>query len=85
MSAATWPEGVIGRYVTVGGGFVDLIEQDRSVLAKCFACPRSEWTSYDDPTLVDLPNRERSTERAGEWAQDHAATCRAVPKPGGAR
>jgi hypothetical protein len=81
MSAAEWPEGVVGRYVTVGGGTVDLIEQAISVLAKCTACPDAEWTSHDDPTLVDRPNRSRSTERAGDWAQDHAATCRAMPKP----
>lgn len=82
MSAPTWPEGVVGRYVTVGGGFVDLIEQDSSVLAKCAACPSTEWTSHDDPTCADRPDRERATMRAGDWAQSHAESCRAVPRPG---
>lgn len=82
MSAQTaWPEGVIGRYLTVGGATVDLIEGDIHVTVTCQACPDASWIAYDSPSGSDNPDRKKAVERAGDWAQGHAETCRAMPKP----
>lgn len=94
-----WPEGVVARYLTVGGGTVDLIEQsgyyttDKSTEthAACSACPAKhtvEWgwdcsaNQYGNPQPDSFDEGGRyATPAVREWAQDHAETCRAMPKP----
>lgn len=80
MSSTTWPEGVIARYLTQAAtvdptATVDVIDQGEDSYwrykAACRGC------LYED-------NEFRETQsRAG--AQTHAETCRALPKPDGAR
>lgn len=94
-----WPEGVIARYLTVGGAAVDLaikqvphlhpdgISGTRGLtLAACTGCPAStdfshgrvhhgsysDWEVHD-PQAADVEARA--------WAQSHAETCRAMPRP----
>jgi hypothetical protein len=74
----TWPEGVIARYVTVGGATVDIEIEDadpnrRMYVARCQGCNGHQWND------VDYEGEAR------DWAQSHAEACRAMPKPGGAR
>jgi hypothetical protein len=92
--AEPWPETTIARYVTVGGATVDLTHQlnmltppePYATLATCTGCPASSehnhhrmvWgliAQYEEhhPTLADRDARA--------WAQAHAETCRALPRP----
>lgn len=87
MSAAAWPEGVIARYVTVGGGTVDLFHervpgdsQAMGTAAQCTGCPASHFEPH-----ADYVTRFGADNAARDWAQDHAESCRAMPKPGGAK
>ena len=99
---AAWPEGVIARYLTVGGGTVDITEtgpreaRDSEALhvtvATCSGCPATErlqWEGgfYDYSSRFHSISREEAVERAEakarKWAQAHADTCRAMPRPGG--
>ena len=74
-----WPEGVIARYLTVGGATVDIETQqegwrsDHWFCRGCSATSRGAYTGpFGDPfTLSDIR----------EQAQSHAETCRAMPKP----
>lgn len=84
-----WPEGVIARYLTIGGATVD-IEHDTLYAddakpnvssAKCGGCPaysNTEWASRAD-RFDNGSSWADSDARA--WAQSHAETCRAMPKP----
>jgi hypothetical protein len=93
--ASDWPEGTLARYLTVGGATVDItqrrryINDDRLVdgIATCTGCGDSERADHVDPECSGGPEwaLERNTNDARRWAQDHASTCRAMPKPGGAR
>lgn len=67
----TWPDGVIARYLTVANATVDVTNQNTS---RCTGCGE---TDHHD-RLVKLTNSES---RARAWAQSHAETCRAMPKP----
>lgn len=93
-----WPEGVIARYLTVGGATVDLTvrytlppePEPFATLASCTGCPAAKETSHyrarytsTEPFGVDEHIPEAADEEARVWAQAHAATCRAMPKPGG--
>jgi hypothetical protein len=96
---AAWPEGVIARYLTVGGGFVDVFERSGSVITQhptethvtCSGCPATHtvdwgWDAYHaefgtGPQKDFDEGGKSSTPIARTWAQDHAATCRAVPRP----
>jgi len=100
--SATWPSGVIARYLTAAGATVDLterigyfeIEHPTETHAECRGCGANhtvEWgwdphhAHFGHGPQPDFDEHGRfSTPRAREWAQDHAATCRAVPKPDGA-
>ncbi|MGI5422964.1 hypothetical protein [Actinomadura luteofluorescens] len=93
MSATTqpavtaWPDGVIARYVTVGGATVDITEIDRNergggvyeTVATCTGCPtgreRFHWEQ----------GKDKADGEARAWAQQHASECRAVPKPKASR
>ncbi|MCX4750937.1 hypothetical protein OG455_41385 [Kitasatospora sp. NBC_01287] len=78
----TWPDGVIARYLTVGGATVDIedIDPDR-VTAWCFS-PCGSTRTFLGPHLYeqDQPIRD-----AKAWSQAHAETCRARPRPNGAQ
>jgi hypothetical protein len=84
-----WPEGVIARYLTIGGATVDIthdtiyiddIEPNVST-ATCGGCAASdntEWASH----ASRYDNGSGWADRdARAWAQSHAETCRAMPKP----
>ncbi|MFI8351294.1 hypothetical protein [Streptomyces sp. NPDC085596] len=86
-----WPESVIARYLTVGGATVDITHTSHSgyVVATCNGC----GNDHDIPTngrLDDTPEeQERRVDQvlpdARDWAQDHAETCRAMPRPAASR
>jgi hypothetical protein len=91
-----WPEGVIARYLTVGGATVDLTlvqreqggydvrgiarTRDRS-RAACTGCPASEEFPHWVGVYGDIHQPDAADEKAREWAQAHAETCRAMPRP----
>ncbi|WP_062215791.1 hypothetical protein [Streptomyces sp. NBRC 109706] len=99
---ADWPAGVIARYATVGGGFVDVAERSgqyskpepTETAASCSGCSTVHvvdwgWSAYHDEFGTGLqPDFDEggrcSTPEAREWAQSHAESCRALPRPGGA-
>ena len=99
---AAWPEGVIHRYLTVAGEAlrdpsiaVNVTEEKSAVPEEegyrsiCSPCGEAEFYDYGR-TIEGLGRKYVSAldaERlARKWAQDHAAECRALPKPdGGAR
>ncbi|WP_141704160.1 hypothetical protein [Planobispora rosea] len=77
MTATAWPEGVIARYLTVGGATVDVSEMssyyDRtdptSSVAICLGCDKREvieWTqslwSYSENDYVEV------TDEGGEYS-----------------
>lgn len=89
----TWPEGVIARYLTVGGATVDLAhielnDEAKATQATCTGCravKRSEWAnhyhSYGTSNYVAFQDQNKGDCNAREWAQSHADTCRALPMP----
>lgn len=94
-----WPEGVIARYLTVGGAAVDLTHGNRTystpdgigenrnhTTATCTSCPATEefshWRVVKRMTFDDkVYDPEVADRDAREWAQVHAESCRAMPKP----
>jgi hypothetical protein len=94
----TWPEGVIGRYINIGGATVDVILSTDRTLAQasctgetCNATHRPfdyEGHFLDSgysPVEAAQMAVDSSREDAAKWAQAHAEKCRAMPLPGGAR
>ncbi|WP_327307972.1 hypothetical protein OG730_34870 [Streptomyces sp. NBC_01298] len=96
MPETTWPEGVIARYLTVTEATVDLTHTPRfyhgdevgATVASCTGCGKD--TKADWVRLVWDSTKGRYTDRtsgskadteARKWAQDHAETCRAMPRP----
>lgn len=95
----TWPDGVIARYLTVGGATVDVIERagyydvkhPTETQAACTGCSMAEtfewgWSpSHAEFGTGPQPNFDEggrwTTPEARDWAQAHAETCRAMPKP----
>ncbi|MEV3996723.1 hypothetical protein AB0K62_13735 [Streptomyces halstedii] len=93
-----WPEGVIARYLTVGGASVDIAQTqvvrkegdrytstvgDIALTARCSGCRDSEEVAYEglyldrvEPVLEGVYGKNTRA-----WAQSHAETCRAMPKP----
>lgn len=93
VESGTWPEGVIARYLTVGGATVDITYTSGTgnITATCTGerCPGGKRVDTEGLTR-DTPEQEAA--RVEEWlptalryAQDHAETCRALPRPDGAR
>lgn len=98
MSTPTpFPEGVIARYVTVGGATVDLTvpafrAESYETVATCTGCPASEVISHyrtahtvragSGPRCEDVHDPDAANAQARKWAQAHAETCRAMPKLG---
>ncbi|MFH8792218.1 hypothetical protein [Streptomyces sp. NPDC017941] len=98
-ATAPWPEGVIARYLTVGGAVVELTERSgyhgvthpTETHGACGACPATAtfdwgWNAYHDefgtgpqPDFDETGHSLLPTARA--WAQAHAETCRALPRP----
>jgi hypothetical protein len=93
-----WPEGVIARYLTVGGATIELTSrlntfsppEPFATLAICTGCQASEevshWFSsgaHFNDTYEEERDEERANKNACKWAQSHAEQCRAMPKPGG--
>lgn len=82
MNAQTaWPKNVVARYLTDAGKAladptitVDLSEDPESsdISGVCRGCE----TTFDDSNYF---GRDLGTGR--HWAQEHAQTCRALPKP----
>ncbi|MCL6300497.1 hypothetical protein [Streptomyces kronopolitis] len=69
-----WPEGVIARYLNLGGGTADITDKGEEsywrYAAACTGCPATHETNVED--------------FARTWAQSHAEKCRAMPRPVGA-
>lgn len=90
MSETTWPAGVIARYLTKAAEIlgeritVDVIETREGHQARCRGC---QYTSFDYTpeyalSVVDGRACARPTDvLASDWAQSHAETCRAMPRP----
>ncbi|MFD3906500.1 hypothetical protein HXS80_08340 [Streptomyces sp. CB04723] len=84
-----WPENTVARYLTVGGTTVDITHDTRYASdtkpnishAQCNGCPantHSGWAAYADR----WDNGSAGADSAAcAWAQSHAETCRAMPKP----
>ncbi|GHJ18873.1 hypothetical protein [Streptomyces albus] len=68
-----WPEGVIARYLTVGGAKVDVTDTDEHPEAVCGGCPQT-FTRNSRYISGSLDTVHR-------WAQEHAEKCRALPRP----
>ena len=93
--APEWPEGVIARYLTVGGATVDLMRTNDpaaesatpwdATRAHCAGCGTREaesWGTRPHGTLISITGAERFATRAvRNWAQEHAEQCRAMPRP----
>lgn len=93
-TTAAWPEGVIARYLTVGGATVDLTHrltvvnppEPFATLAACTACPAREEFSHWQLVRGMYADREEhapdaADEQARTWAQAHADKCRAMLRP----
>lgn len=91
---AAWPEGVVARYVTVGGAPVDLTHRltvhnppkPFATLAACAGCPESEeFNHYRMVWGLTAQHEEHhpaaADRDARDWAQSHAEKCRALPRP----
>ncbi|MFI2084338.1 hypothetical protein ACH43Y_28765 [Streptomyces rubiginosohelvolus] len=89
-----WPENVLARYLTVGGATVDLTHRltvqtppaPLATLASCTGCPTAEEFSHYRVIRGMVTQRQEHVptaagEQARAWAQSHAGTCRAIPKP----
>lgn len=98
-AAEPWPEGVIARYLTVGGATVDLTRtrdpQDEDACewdetrAACTGCTNASVERWDTRPYIQLISTEHAEQRATQltraWAQAHAEKCRALPSPEAAR
>lgn len=88
QTPTTWPAGVIGRYLTVGGASVDITHDNPApdaepslTTAHCTGCGR-HMDHYWSTHVGRYDNGRTGAERAArEWAQTHAGHCRALPKP----
>jgi hypothetical protein len=91
----TWAQGVIARYLTVGGATVDLTyrlnfltpPEPFATAATCTGCPKSkEFGHWRNVYQFDGGQAEKHCPEAAEtdaraWAQSHAEKCRAMPRP----
>ena len=90
MTAQTaWPEGVVARYLTVGGATVDITHDTLYLYdttpnvshARCAGCEQysnQEWAPHAD--RYDNGSSWADAD-ARTWAQAHADVCRAMPRP----
>ena len=89
--SAAWPEGVVARYLTVGGALVD-VSHDMKLISdtepnltiancggeNCAASHHELWTHYGYRTDNGSKGADQEV---GKWAQAHAETCRVLPRP----
>ncbi|WP_369211348.1 hypothetical protein [Streptomyces flavofungini] len=91
---ASWPEGVIARYLTVGSATVDVRHklnaftppEPLATRVACAGCLDSE--EFNHYRVVrgmhsswDVRDTDAADQDARRWAQAHAEKCRALPKP----
>ena len=84
----TWPEGVVARYLTVGGATVDITyTPSEDLRARCQGA-RCQWTSGATTEVSYGDSDETIVQRIDaalpplQWdAQAHAEMCRAMPRP----
>lgn len=78
-----WPTDVIARYLTAAGATVELIDGPSHITGTCNGCPKEAWPSkfHYDPSCTGYRMEEWVRSGAAEWAQAHAAKCRALPRP----
>ncbi|MEV6165708.1 hypothetical protein AB0L71_28110 [Streptomyces sp. NPDC052052] len=86
QQTTAWPEGVIARYLTVGGATVDIAyTDDLHAVCQGERCPwrESEYLEvfYTDSVEVRDQKIDNALPSAQRRAQAHAETCRAMPKP----
>lgn len=74
--SASWPEGIIARYLTVGGATVGITVETADPANPLYV-PRCGGCGTTAPHDLDEYD-------ARIWAQTHAETCRALPRPRGA-
>lgn len=72
VAQTAWPEGVIARYLTVVGATVDLTGAEYDASGACGGCQKK----FSDSGYVS-----GSLSVARHWAQEHAESCRALPRP----
>lgn len=78
-----WPENVIAKYKTDVGAIVELTDGKNSIKGTCSGCPEHAQPypfSYD-PTCEGYRMDSYVKSTATSWAQKHAQTCRALPRP----
>ncbi|MFC5744853.1 hypothetical protein [Actinomadura rugatobispora] len=84
-----WPEGVIARYLTVGGATVDTgayekTDRDTTLQSTCWGCRESTLSSDGLSAYASSEERLAAALRAArQWSQAHAERCRALPHPFG--
>lgn len=78
-----WPAGVIARYLTVGGATVDITHgtDPDLTLAVCGGCQQQDVERWRVHAGRYDSGSEGALTDARRWAQSHAATCRAMPRP----
>ncbi|MFC8423969.1 hypothetical protein ACFUN7_24340 [Streptomyces sp. NPDC057236] len=80
-AAQPWPDGVIARYLTVGGATVDLTEKPDEITGVCWGCLSETNRFHFDPMCEGRRMESYVTRQADAWAQAHAEKCRALPRP----
>ncbi len=75
QAPTAWPAGVTARFLTLAGELlgdadvtVDVSVDDIQATARCTACGSTSAAYGYTSTVL-------------EWAQEHAARCRALPRP----
>lgn len=83
--SAPWPDETLARFLTAGFGTVDVSRIEGTVYSAAVCCGCLEGHQANKFGEGCLGGREWAVERnesvAKTWAQDHAAQCRAMPKP----
>lgn len=87
----SWPEGVVARYLTVGGALIDirhdmhLIQdtQPNLTLAECGGegCHERHTERWSQYAYRNNNGSKSADAVVSGWAQAHAEKCRALPRP----
>lgn len=88
-TATAWPDGVVARYVTVGGATVDITDdRHRDYIGATCTGERCGWQERTCLEGMTYDTNEETQARFERWlptsqrgAQEHAEVCRAMPKP----
>jgi hypothetical protein len=89
---SAWPDGVIARARTFGGGVIDITSTTGSATAACTGCGESTTHTakigYQPRTRQELVYADELTEEAQQkailWVRNHA-TCPFMPRLEGTR